>query len=158
MAEKMYDLLIIGDNCYHGSPTMFAKIRRALAFAAEIPTEIMRIESEDGDEISLEVPDLSGYDLVEANIYGEWDTPPPDPILYLLAHSDEKGVIQEEHMIPLIARIAELEPIAHEIIEERDGVEAAQLISHRLQRFAEQLAMAYENHRVVEFRLEPVYP
>lgn len=154
MTEKTFDLVIIGDSCYRGGPTLFAKMRRALALAADIPMARMIIDLPDDDEVVLEVPDLDGYNLVEKNIYGEWDTPPPDPILYLLAHSDEKGEIKSEHMLPLITRITELEPIAYEIISSRDGLEAAQQISHRLQWFAEHLHAAHVTGRPVNFRVE----
>ena len=158
MTEKIFDLIIVGDSCYRGGPTLFAKMRRALALAADIPLAHLIVDLPDSDEVVLEVPDLDGFDLVEKNIYGEWDAPPSDPILHLLAHSDEKGEIKEEHMLSLVARITELEPIAYDIINERDGLEAAQIISHRLQWFAEQLAMAYTTHRPVNFRLEPQFP
>jgi len=156
MNEKVYDNIIIGTS-YRGGPTLFSKMRRALALAADIPVTHMLVDIEDGDTVSLEVPDLDGYDLVEANIYGDWDTPPPDPILYLLAHSDEKGVIREEHILDLIARIVELEPIAHAIISEREGVEEATILSQRFQVFARQLAHSFDMRTPVEFRLEPYF-
>lgn len=158
MAEKVFDMLRVGDNLYHGGPTGFAKMRKALALAAGIPLTHIDIVVENGEEVRLEVPDLTQFDLVLENIYGEWETPPPDPILYLLAHSDESGEIKREHMVELVYRIMALTDDAAGIILERDGEEEAKYIRDRLVWFSNHLAMAYDTNRPVEFKLEPYYP
>jgi hypothetical protein len=156
--EKIYDIIMIGDGVFRGSPQIFAKMRKALALAADIPVSPIRIISEEGDDIAIDAPDLSDFPLVEENIYGEWETPPGDPILYLLAHSDEKGEIKEDQMIPLAHRLMELEERAYDIMLERTDLGTAQLVSRLIQNFAKGLVASHETDRPVKFVLEPYYP
>ena len=148
------NILWVRPECFNGTVLLFLKMRCALAAAAGIPLTPLVVETADGDPVTLHAPDLSAYALVEDNLYGKWETPPDDPILYLLAHSDETGRIDEAHMMPLCARITELEPEAHRLTLERYDAEEARKVSSACQTFAKGLANAYVAHQYVEFRLQ----
>jgi hypothetical protein len=150
-------MLWIGKGGFYGTALAFAKMRSALAKAAGIPTVKMHIVSEDGDDVAVEVPDLDQFDLEEKNIYGEWDTPPDDPILYLLAHSDEAGDIKEEHMLPLASRLSELKVAVHDMLME-DDAETAQGLYRSIDHLAGTIAMSYAEGLPVEFKLEDYHP
>ena len=89
-------------DAWHGAYRAFTRFRNALASAA-------------------------GYDVVERdilvdwghvtreNLYGEWDSTPcgtlgPDPLLFLIMHSDCDGHIEPEHCALLADRLAGLLP------------------------------------------------
>lgn len=152
------EMLMIGKQCFYGPPLHFAKMREALTLAAGYPTLKMHITSEEGDDVAITVADLSQFALVEKNIYGEWDEPAPDPLLYLLAHSDETGVIKDEHILPLVERLSELAGPAYDAALDRYGEEQAQRIYRDLDHFTRMLADAYAREIPVEFQLEEVSP
>lgn len=96
-------------GAWHGAYGSFARWRNAVARAAGIPVEVDRGNSflyPDG--VERYVLDWSLF--VEANYYGQWETPPDDPILILLVHSDCEGEIRPGHAGPLADRLEELLP------------------------------------------------
>ena len=148
-------MLMVGKGGFYGPPLQFAQLRSALAKAAGIPTTKMHIVSEEGDDVAVEVPDLDQFDLVEANIYGSWDTPPDDPILYLLAHSDEEGVIEEEHMLPLASRLTELKGMVYDMFADED-TEKARGMYRAIDHLAGTIAASYAENIPVIFRIEEI--
>lgn len=145
--EPLYQLVRIGEF-YSDTPQAFLKLRLALAKAAGIPTTRVTVAEEDGQEVSMEIPDLSEFPLVEENIYGVWQTPPADPVLYLIAHSDEAGEIMDEHLLSLGERIINLLPAV------REGMDEGEDMDKVAEYFARNVLVAYEHHRPVKFRLE----
>lgn len=148
------EMLMITKQCFYGPPEHFNRMRAALAKAAGIPTTHIVVNDE--DDVRIEVPNLDGFDLVEKNIYGDWDEIPEDPILILLAHSDEFGDIAEEHMLPLVARLSELIPAAYDAAKDVYGEVEAHGIYNNLDHFTRMLADAYAKEWEVKFRLEVV--
>lgn len=154
----MGEMLLIKPQLFYGTPTDFMRMRTALAKAAGIPTTRIHIVSEEGDDIAIEVPDLEEFDIEEKNIYGDWDELQEEPLLYLLAHSDERGVINEDHMLPLIARIRELMADVYDIVKEDSGESAATTMYRNLDHFSRMLADAYARELPVTFFLEETGP
>lgn len=148
-------ILTIGKGGFCGPPLDFAKLRVALARAAGIPITKLHVASEAGDDVAIEVPDLSNFDLIEKNLYGEWDSIPSEPLLILLAHSDETGNIVEKHMLPLSVRLRELKDAVHDMYFEEDR-EIARALYRQIDQLAATLSESYVQGHSVEFSLEDV--
>lgn len=48
--------------------------------------------------------------ITEANLRGQWDEMPDDPLLLIIAHHDHRGALPPEFLEPLADRIEELLP------------------------------------------------
>lgn len=137
-------------GCWRGSYSAFARWREKLA-------------------------DVAGYDYVEATgkygtfhslcvdwagapdpeLLGEWgDVVPhrldgtPDPLLYLLMHSDCEGVLKAEHCGPLADRLEEL----IELLPDEDDRGHIGNWRDKTQTFIDGLRLASEAGEDVEFR------
>lgn len=77
-------------GCWSGAYSAFSRWRDAIAVAAGIS------------------PDWNSYSY--ENYQGEWNSPPSDPLLYLLVHSDCDGVIHPEHGTQVAGRLEQLLP------------------------------------------------
>lgn len=91
-------------DCWHGAYSAFTRWRHELAKAAGY--QVIRIEGQIHDTTMLDW----GH-IAEKNFYGEWDVPPSDPLILLIAHSDCEGVIHPEHGALLADRLTELLPL-----------------------------------------------
>lgn len=85
--------------------------------------------------------------ITEANLQGDWDHLPEDPLVVLIAHSDCDGRIVAEACLPLAIR---LEQLAESLPTEGAG----HLINPRVQtlQFAAGLRQAAASGEDVEFR------
>jgi len=97
-------------DAWHGAYGAFTRFRNALAKAA-------------GYEVEDRTIYLDWGHVEEKNLYGEWDAVPcntlgPDPLLFLLMHSDCEGHIEPEHCRLLADRLMELLPA---IDDDADG-------------------------------------
>lgn len=97
-------------DCWHGSYGAFNRFRDALAEAAGYT-----IKEYGRGYITV---DLDWDRFEQKNFYGEWDSPPEDPLLILIVHSDCEGVISAAHA-PFIA--TRLEQLAPKLSEEGAG-------------------------------------
>ena len=52
--------------------------------------------------------------IEDKNYYGDWDTPPNDPLIFLFAHSDCDGIIKPEHAALIADRLEEMLPVLDE--------------------------------------------
>lgn len=87
-------------DAWHGAYSAFARWRNEIAEALGIP---MVATSWGG--VTYELPD----DLpVDDSLLGDWHGEPPDPIYYLLAHSDCEGHIEPVHAAQLADRLEEV--------------------------------------------------
>lgn len=95
-------------EAWHGAYSAFSRWRHRLARVAGY--EVVNIEGRWARETVL----IDWGHIVEKNYYGEWDEPPRDPLIVLIAHSDCEGVIHPEHARPLADRLEELLPLLPE--------------------------------------------
>lgn len=91
-------------NAWHASYSTFGEYRILVCEAA-------------GVEMVPDTSGLHGRDVpiwwtaafpADTDYLGNWQTPPADPLQYLVNHSDCDGVIRHEHLAPLIARLEQL--------------------------------------------------
>jgi hypothetical protein len=76
--------------------------------------KIIQVEYETEDEYDAAWEKANGDEMrrwSQCKIAGHWDTPPDDPLLILLIHSDCDGVIKAEHAAFLAQRLEQLLPL-----------------------------------------------
>ena len=101
--------LDVSHDAWGGAYSAFTRFRNALATAAGYNVEDRSVWLDWGH-------------VEEKNLYGEWDAVPcntlgPDPLLFLIIHSDCEGHIEPEHCALLADRLEELLPA----IGDQDG-------------------------------------
>jgi hypothetical protein len=90
-------------GAWHGAYSAFSRWRNAVEAAAGYP--LMK------DENGLVYPsNINWGAITEANLEGQWDSTPEDPLVVLIAHSDYKGAIYPEQAVPLADRLEGLLP------------------------------------------------
>lgn len=124
-------------DCFHGAYSSFYRWRTAIANAGGYPT------SEDGR--SYLTLDLDRFE--EKNFDGQWDSPPDDPLLILLIHSDCDGEIPAEFCEHIATRLEQLLPA---LSEEGSGHLSAG-IKAVTQRFIDGLRLASSLGEAVDF-------
>ena len=92
--------LNISHGCWSGAYSAFNRWRNKLAEAAGY--WVMKFPS--GHETAT----IDWGHVSEANLLGDWDEVPKDPLIILIAHSDCDGIIRSEHAGLLADRIGEL--------------------------------------------------
>ena len=103
--------LDVSHDCWHGAYSAFSRWREQLARVAGY--EIAKVTWKDSDSF------MNGRDTVlidwghitEAQLMGDWDETPADPLLVLIAHSDCEGRIRLAQAGPLADRLTELLPL-----------------------------------------------
>ena len=85
--------------------------------------------------------------ITDEQIYGRWESPPEDPLIILLAHSDCEGRIEPEHAAPLAARLEQLHPL----IEYEQADEDAQWFRDATEQFITGLRSAAAAHEPAIF-------
>lgn len=88
-------------DCWHGACGAFTRWRDALAKAAGYA--FVRPEGQRRDMVLIDW----GH-ITEANLFGQWEETPADPLLVLIAHSDCEGRIVPRDAGPLADRIEQL--------------------------------------------------
>lgn len=110
-------------DAWHGAYGAFTRWRNAVTVAAgyEIVDEV-------GDYgVTHPTPKIDWDSILPHNYDGEWPTPPSDPLIVLIAHSDCDGVIHPEQAGPLADRLEELLPL----LDEDGGGHLARMGGHR---------------------------
>jgi hypothetical protein len=94
-------------ECWNGDYSAFGRWRDGLAQAAGY--SIARIRGQYLDTVMIDW----GH-ITPANLAGDWDTTPADPLLILIAHYDTEGYIRVRDAIALADRLDELLPLLPE--------------------------------------------
>lgn len=136
-------------DAWHGSYSGFSSFREQIA-------KTLNLVDEDGryyPTLFSEVDD-STYPLRQeveqiTDYQGNWDEPAPDPILYLLAHSDCDGIIRNEHLGPLIKRLEDVLAVEQEPdpLQEREQ----ERFLERVQRFIDGAQDALDAGEDIDF-------
>lgn len=83
-------------DCWHGAYSAFSRWRNIVTVAGSF------VLVKEGYH---EYADIDWSRLTEANLQGEWDEPPEDPLVYIIAHSDCDGELPVESLTPLADRL-----------------------------------------------------
>lgn len=153
----MTEFLRVGKGVFYGTPTDFNLLRLSIGVGAGYKPVRMHIKTEDGDEIGIKVPDIPYDGITLDNVYGEWETPPDDPILYLLAHSDETGQINAEHTAPLADRLEAVKDAAVTYAENEYSATTAHRTAYDIDNMVAALREHATNWTDVKFKLEIDY-
>lgn len=92
-------------DCWHGPYSSFNRWREAVQVAAGWPMQ--DVTGEYG-QTYREATVVNWSAITDANIMGEWDALPEDPLIVLIAHSDCDGVIPVPALLPLADRLDEI--------------------------------------------------
>lgn len=96
-------------NCWHGPYTAFTRWRNAVAEAAGY--EVKPVKDDSGMVFQTAQIDWEAIERENMGCYqGEWRTEQPDPVVYLIAHSDCDGALHPAQSGPLADRLEELLP------------------------------------------------
>ncbi len=99
-------------DCWHGAYGAFTRWRHKLAEVAGYAIwPVVEERLSNGTGFGRDTVMIDWGHVTEANLQGEWDTAPADPLVLLIAHSDCDGVIHPEHAKLLADRLAELLPL-----------------------------------------------
>lgn len=90
-------------GAFHGAYSSFSRWRNAIEVAAGYPL----VKDERGHTYPS---NINWNEITEANLMGEWETTPEDPLVVLIAHSDCDGAIYPAQAGPLADRLEELLP------------------------------------------------
>lgn len=134
--------LDVSHGCWQGAYSAFNRWRCKISELAGYGYHIY-----DSDK----TPSFDWSSVPYSSIHGEWDVPPKDPILVLLAHSDCDGVIKAEHTGPLADRLESLLPLLPEGNEFEDGGGHIGNWRDKTQQFIDGLRQASELQEDVEF-------
>lgn len=132
--------LDVSHNAWSGAYSAFSRWRDALAKAAGYT--LATLEGDYRETILIDW----GH-VVEKNYYGDWDTPPTDPLILLIAHSDCEGQIKVEHLAALADRLDELAPL----LEGQDGGGHLGNTANATRRFANACRTALAANEPLEF-------
>jgi hypothetical protein len=101
-------------GCWHGAYGAFSRWREKVAEVAGYA--VWKVIYDDrmlsnGTGFGTDTVMIDWGHVTDANLQGEWDETPADPLIVLIAHSDCDGVIKPEQAGPLADRLAELLPL-----------------------------------------------
>ena len=85
--------------------------------------------------------------ITDDNLAGHWETPPADPLIVLIAHSDSDGIIPVELAGPLADRLEELLPA----LGDEAGGGHIGLYRDKTRTFINGLRLAVERADIVQF-------
>jgi len=99
-------------GCWHGAYGAFSRWRDKLAEVAGYALwPVIHEPDQFGRGYGRDTVMIDWGHVTEANLQGEWETTPADPLLVLIAHSDCDGVLRPAQAGPLADRLAELLPL-----------------------------------------------
>lgn len=127
-------------DCFHGAYSSFNRWRTEITKAAGLKT----IPSDYG----IEILDIDWDRFTDANIQGRWESPPDDPLMILIIHSDCDGIIPYEYCEHLATRLEQLLP---NLREDGEGHLSRLGVKGTTQRFINGLRLAHELNEDVEF-------
>ena len=93
-------------DCWHGAYSAFGLWRKTIAKAAGYA--VWGVKTEYGFDATVMID--WGH-ITPANLMGEWNNTPSDPLIVLIAHSDCEGVIHPTQAILLADRLSDLLPL-----------------------------------------------
>ncbi len=93
-------------DCWHGAYSAFSRWRNEIAMAAGYMVGDVKYENGFTSKTVL----VDWGHVTEANLAGQWDATPADPLMVLIAHSDCEGVIKPAQAGPLADRLESLLP------------------------------------------------
>jgi hypothetical protein len=100
----------MGLDCSHdawrGAYSAFNRWRDTIAKAAGYA--VLNVKFDDG--MTQETIMLDWGHITEANLYGDWEKTPSDPLIVLFVHSDCEGEIKPEQAVPLADALEKLIP------------------------------------------------
>lgn len=94
-------------DCWHGACAAFTRWRHQLAEAAGYD---IRLVIDNDYRLGRDTVMIDWGHITPANLYGEWEETPADPLLVLIAHHDDEGVLHPAQGGPLADRLEELLP------------------------------------------------
>jgi hypothetical protein len=99
-------------GCWHGAYSAFTRWRDKVASVAGYALwPVIESPDEYGRGYGRDYVMIDWGHVTAANLLGEWDATPADPLLVLIAHSDCDGVIRPQQAGPLADRLAEVLPM-----------------------------------------------
>lgn len=93
-------------DAWHGAYSAFTRWRNKIAEVAGYAVWDVKY----GDGITRETAMLDWGHVTDANLMGQWERTPDDPLIVLLAHSDCEGAIYPAQAGPLADRLEALLP------------------------------------------------
>lgn len=134
--------LDVSHDCWHGAYGAFSRWRDMLAKVAGY--EIAKMETDMG---LRETVLIDWGHVTQANLEGDWDETPADPLLIVIAHSDCDGWIRVRDLVPLADRLTELLPL----LPEGEAPGHVRNWRDKTQAFIDGLRLAAERSEDVEF-------
>jgi hypothetical protein len=131
-------------GCWTGAYSAFSRWRDQLCVAAGWHMETHK----DGWFTYQSPREVDWSAITEANLLGDWEKAPGDPLTILIAHSDCGGYIRHQHTGPLADRLTELLP---KMLEAGDGGGHIGQYAEKTAAFIEGLREAERNGEDVEF-------
>lgn len=93
-------------DCWHGAYSAFTRWRHKLAEVAGYTFEKCPKPHDYMDQVAIDWSVIT-----DANLQGDWEQTPSDPLLVLIAHSDCDGEILPAQALPLADRLEALLPL-----------------------------------------------
>jgi hypothetical protein len=97
-------------NCWHGAYSAFGRWRQMMAEVAGYAVWDVMV-GRPGSAYPKPAVMIDWGHVTEANLMGEWEATPADPLLVLIAHADDDGRIYPEQARPLADRLEALLPL-----------------------------------------------
>lgn len=98
-------------DCFHGAYSSFSRFRQEIAKLAGYAVWEVNFSGTYPRETIM----LDWGHITEANLFGDWEETPSDPLIVLFAHSDCEGKIYPTQAKPLAERLMQLLPKMEEI-------------------------------------------
>lgn len=96
-------------NAWHGAYSAFGEWRKMLWQASGGRLSHQNIAPY--GEHYVYWPDICERDWEAQNYQGIWEEYPDDPLLVLIVHADDEGIIKPDIAVPLAERLEELAPL-----------------------------------------------
>lgn len=130
-------------DAWHGAYGAFNRWRNTIAEVAGY--KLIEISYDGG--YKSEGPDIDWDSYALKNYQGEWDTPPADPLIYLIVHSDCDGILTPGAAGAVADRLRGLLPL----LPEGEGGGHIGYWREKTQYFIDGLQDAYDLGEEVEF-------
>lgn len=109
--------LDVSHDCWRGAYGAFSRWRQKVAEVAGYAVCKVIYDDEVGADrrgYGHETVMIDWGHVTDANLMGDWEATPADPLVVLIAHSDCDGVIHPAQAGPLADRLAEILPLLPE--------------------------------------------
>ena len=136
--------LDVSHDAWHGAYSAFARWRHKIAELAGYA--VWKVQYDDGYTDNTIMLDW-GH-ITEANLMGEWDETPADPLIVILAHSDCDGLIHPAQAAPLADALEALMP---KLVQLGDTTGHIQNWAYKTRLMIDGLRLAAERGEDLEF-------